>query len=314
MIRRELRLSTTSARRRRHTRHWWLATDAHCGFKLPQKTNESRRDAAVAMFGNQARQRASPVLALPAVIIAAGVLSSCCGPGCPLLRAGPGFPPMRPTTAWEFTALGLALLCALARTRAFRLRGRLAVVAVASGRPRMILCDIESGIDLAGAAGCRSGTGAGSFRSLPKVAALALGSKHAGGALARSRFEAHRLAATLLASSPASCGSPCSSTFNGIDTRCSDRSARRAPATVPAASPPGSSCGSELLPVLRQPVRCGKHLASSGCAIVAPASCLYGGRRDFALPDAAPATFGKTGELQRPYLSAKLIATSWLRS
>jgi len=118
--------------------------------------------------------------------------------GLPLLSSwGAGFPPMRPSAALCVAALGLALVHPGKHSH-FAFAVGLAVVAVAAVGLGLILFNIDPGIDPWLAAGtAMEGPGPVSFR-VAKVVALELGL--AGGALALSRFERRRFAATMLGS------------------------------------------------------------------------------------------------------------------
>src|SRR6266446_1814395 len=241
---------------------------------------------SVGEVGNRTRQRASQAAGLAAVIIAAVVLIGGWA-GLPLLSSwGPGLPPMRPTTALCVAALGLALVRSGKDSR-FAFAVGLAVVAVAAVGLGMILFDIDPGIDpwLAPRVVGQE-PGAASFR-VAKVAALALG--FAGGALALSRFERHRLAATML--------SGIAGVFavfallgygTGIDTLYGSESVSSPalPATV------GLLCVAAgiilrigTMPALRRPRPLWQLLVMLGCAIVAPL-LLYGAYAGFRMTDA----------------------------
>jgi hypothetical protein len=143
------------------------------------------------------RQRASQAAGFAAVIIAAAVLiGGWVGP--PLLSSWvAGFPPMRPSSALCVAALGLALVYPGKNSRFAFAVGLAAVAAAAVGLGLILFkADPETGIDawLAPRAAVE-GPGAVPFR-LATVVALAEGL--AGGSLALSRFERHRLAATML--------------------------------------------------------------------------------------------------------------------
>ena len=152
---------------------------------------------SVGEVGNRTRQRASQAAGLAAVIIAAVVLIGGWA-GLPLLSSwGAGLPPMRPSSALCVAALGLALMHP-GKDQRFAFAVGLAVVAAAAVGFGLILLNVDPGIDpwLAPRVALE-GPGPVSF-PVVKVAALALGL--AGGSLAFSRFERHRLAATVLGS------------------------------------------------------------------------------------------------------------------
>jgi PAS domain S-box-containing protein len=151
----------------------------------------------VALASRLNREHASQLTGLAAVAIAAAVLIGE-WTGLPLLsRWGADSPPMRPSAALCLAALGLALVHPGKHSR-FAFAVGLAVMAVAAVGLVLILLNVDPGIDpwLAAGAGV-AGRGPVPLR-VAKVVALALG--FAGGALALSRFEPYRLAATLFGS------------------------------------------------------------------------------------------------------------------
>jgi PAS domain S-box-containing protein len=241
---------------------------------------------SVGEAGNRTRQRASQAAGLAAMIIAAVVLIGGWA-GLPLLSSwGPGFPPMRPSTALCIAALGLALVRSGKDSR-FAFTVGLAVVAVAAVGLGLILLDIDPGIDpwLAPRV-VGPEPDAVSFR-VAKVAALALG--FAGGALALSRFERHRLAATMLGGiAGAFAVFALLGYVTGIDTLYGSASVSSPalPATV------GLLCVAAgiilrigTMPVLRRPRPLWQLLVMLGCAIVAPL-LLYGAYAGFRMTDA----------------------------
>jgi PAS domain S-box-containing protein len=229
--------------------------------------------------GSLKRQRASQIAGLAAVIIAAGVLiGGWTGP--PLLSSwGTGMPPMRPSAALCLGALGLALL---EPRRDLRFAFGLAVAAVAAAGMGFILVNFDPGIDLQLAPRVAlQGSGAVSFR-VASVAAIALG--FAGGALALSRFERHRLAAAVLSSSAGAVAVfALLGYLTGIDTLYGS-------ASVSSPSLPASvgllcvAAGTILrigpMPLLRKPRPLWQLLVMLGCAIVAPL-LLYGAYAGF---------------------------------
>src|SRR5713101_4658811 len=109
---------------------------------------------------------------------------------------GAGFPPMRPLGALCVAALGLALVHPGKDSR-FAFAVGLAALALAALGLGLALLNIEPGIDRwLALRPVMPGPGSASLR-VANVATLALGL--AGGALAFSRFERHRFAATTLA-------------------------------------------------------------------------------------------------------------------
>jgi hypothetical protein len=151
--------------------------------------------AFIGQAGSPRRQRARQIAGFAAAIIAAAVLiGGWIGP--PLLSNwGTAFPPMRPSAALCLGALGLALVHPGKGSR-FAFAVGLAVFAFAVGGLGLILINVDPGIDpwLA--------PRTAADRALPfrvaGVAAVALGL--AGGALALSCFERHRVAAVVLGS------------------------------------------------------------------------------------------------------------------
>jgi PAS domain S-box-containing protein len=226
---------------------------------------------SVGEVGNRTRQRASQAAGLAAVIIASMVLIGG-GAGLPLLASwGAGFPPMRPSAALCIAALGLALIHPGKDLR-FAFAVGLAVLAAAAVGLGLILLDIDPGIDLWLAPRVvGEEPGAVSFR-VAKVAALALG--FAGGALALSRFDRHRLAATMLSGiAGAVTVFALLGYVTGIDTLygATSVSSPALPATV------GLLCVAAgiilrigTMPVLRKPRPLWQLLVMLGCAIVAP--------------------------------------------
>jgi PAS domain S-box-containing protein len=226
-----------------------------------------------ALAGNLNRQRASQAAGFAAVTIGAAVLiGGWAGP--PVLSSWvAGFPPMRPSTALCVAALGLALVHPGKNSR-FAFAVGLAVIAAAAFGLGLILfkADPETGIDawLAPRA-VVEGPGAVPFR-LSTVTALAVGL--AGGSLALSGFERHRLAATMLASiAGAIAAFALLGYLTGIDTLYGSVSvySPTLPATV------GLLCiaGGIILrigpvPALREPRPLWHLLAMLGCAIIAP--------------------------------------------
>jgi len=217
------------------------------------------------------RQRASQAAGFAAVIVAAAVLIGGWA-GLPLLSSwGAGFPPMRPSAALCVAALGLGLVHPGKDSR-FAFAVGLAVVVVAALGLGLILFNVDPGIDPWLASGTAvEGPGPASFR-VAKVVALALGL--AGGSLALSRFERHRLAATMLASiAGAIAAFALLGYVTGIDTLYGSVSvySPTLPATV------GLLCiaGGIILrigpvPALREPRPLWHLLVMLGCAIIAP--------------------------------------------
>jgi PAS domain-containing protein len=234
------------------------------------------------------RQRASQAAGFAAVIIAAAVLiGGWVGP--PLLSSWvAGFPPMRPSSALCVAALGLALVYPGKNSRFAFAVGLAAVAAAAVGLGLILFkADPETGIDawLAPRAAVE-GPGAVPFR-LATVVALAEGL--AGGSLALSRFERHRLAATMLGSiAGAMMVFALLGYLTGIDTLYGSVSVNSPtlPATV------GLLCVAAGIilrigpvPALRQPRPLWHLLVMLGCANVAPL-LLFGAYAGFRIPNA----------------------------
>src|SRR6266853_1521114 len=232
------------------------------------------------------RQPASQAFGFAAATIAATVLIGWWA-GLPLLWSwGSGFPPTRPSAALCLGALGLALVHPDKDSR-FAFAVGIAVVAVAAGGLGLMLLNVDPRIDswLAPRAAVE-GSGAISFRTA-KVAALALGL--AGGSLALSRFERHRLAATMLGSIVGAFAVfALLGYLTGIDTLhgSASVSSPALPATV------GLLCVAsgiilriEMMPVLRKSRPVWQLLVMLGCAIVAPL-LLYGAYAGFRFTDA----------------------------
>jgi PAS domain S-box-containing protein len=232
------------------------------------------------------RRRASQVAGFAALAIAAAVLIGAWA-GLPLLLSwGAGFPPTRPSAALCIVALGLALVHPGKDSR-FAFAVGLVVVAVAALGLGLIFFNVDPGIDLWLAPRVAvEGMGAISF-PVAKVVALALGL--AGGSLALSRLERHRLAATVLGSiAGAIAAFALLGYLTGIDTLYGSASVNSPslPATV------GLLCVAAgivlrigTMPVLRKSRPLWQLLLMLGCAIVAPL-LLYGAYAGFRITDA----------------------------
>jgi hypothetical protein len=149
----------------------------------------------VSQAGDLMRQRASQAAGFVAVMIGAAVLIGLWA-GLPLLSSwGSGFPNMRPVGALGLAALGIALIHPGKASRVAFAVG-LAAAALAALSLGLALLNVELGIDrwLVPQAAV-SGPAGVSFR-MANAATLAFGL--AGGALAFSRFERYRFAATIL--------------------------------------------------------------------------------------------------------------------
>jgi PAS domain S-box-containing protein len=256
--------------------------------------------------GSLNREHASQFAGLAAATIGAAVLIGGWA-GLPLLSSwGAGFPPMRPSAALCIAALGLALVHP-GKQWLFAFAIGLAVVAVAAIGLGLILFNIDPGIDRWLAAGTAvEGAGPVSFR-VAKVVAVALGL--AGGALALSRFERHRLAATILGSiAGAIAAFALLGYLAGIDTLYGSVSVSSPtlPATV------GLLCVATgiilrigTMPVLRQSRPLWHLLVMLGCAIVAPL-LLFGAYAGFRIADAQFDQVGRDLTIEARALSANV--------
>jgi PAS domain S-box-containing protein len=231
------------------------------------------------------REYASQIAGFAAVTIAAAVLAGGWA-GLPLLASwGAGLPPMRPSSALCLAALGLALMHP-GKDQRFAFAIGLAVVAVAVGGAGLILLNVDPGIDRWLARIALEGPGPVSF-PVARVAALALGL--AGGALALSRFERHRLAATLLGSlAGAIAVFALLGYLSGIDTLYGSGSVSSP--TLPASAgllciAAGIISRTGAMPVLRKSRPLWQLLVMLGCAIVAPL-LLYGAYAGFRFAEA----------------------------
>jgi PAS domain S-box-containing protein len=220
------------------------------------------------------------------MIIAAAVLIGGWA-GLPLLSSwGAGLPPMRPSAALCVAALGLALVHP-GKDQRFAFAVGLAVVAIAAVGLSLILLNVDPRIDpwLAPRV-AMEGSRAPSF-GIAKVSALAFGL--VGGALALSRFERHRLAATVLDSiAGAIAVFALLGYLTGIDTLYGSASVS-SPALPTAAGLLCIAAGIILrtgtMPMLRKSRPLWQLLVMLGCAIVAPL-LLYGAYAGFRMTDA----------------------------
>jgi PAS domain S-box-containing protein len=240
----------------------------------------------VGQAGGLKRQRASQAFGFAAVTIAATVLIGWWA-GLPLLWSwGSGLPPTRPSAALCLGALGLALVHP-GRDSRFAFAVGITVVAVAAGGLGLMLLNVDPGIDpWLAPRGAVEGSGAISFQ-IAKVAALVLGL--AGGSLALSRFERHRLAATILGSVVGTITVfALLGYLTGMDTLYGSASVSSPalPATV------GLLCIASgiilrigTMPAFRKSRPLWQLLVMLGCAIVAPL-LLYGAFAGFRFTDA----------------------------
>ena len=231
------------------------------------------------------RQRAGQAAGFAAAAIAAAALIGWWA-GLPLLSSwSPGFATMKPVTASCLAALGLALVHP-GRDWRFALAVGLAVAALAVLGLGVVLFNLELGIDRWLAPGDASfRTAATSYRV---INAATLGMALAGGSLALSRFERHRLAATMLgglAGAIALFG--LLGYLTGIDTLYG--SSVRPPA-LPTAVALLCVAGGIILrigtmPALRKPRPSWHLLVMLGCAIIAPL-LLFGAYAGVSIGDA----------------------------
>jgi PAS domain S-box-containing protein len=240
----------------------------------------------VGQAGSLKRQRASQAAGFAAVTIAAAVFIGWWA-GLPLLTSwGAGWPPMRPLGALSLAALGLALVHPGKDSR-FAFAVGLAALALAALVLGLTLLNVELGMDrwLALQAAVPR-PGVASFR-VANVATLALGL--AGGALAFSRFERHRFAATMLAGiAGAIAVFALLGYLTGIDTLYGSASVSSPP--LPAAV--GLLCvaiGIVLrvgtMPALRASRPLWHLLVMLGCAIIAPL-LMFGAYAGMSMADA----------------------------
>jgi PAS domain S-box-containing protein len=236
--------------------------------------------------GSLKRQRASQAAGFAVVMIAAAVLIGWWA-GLPLLSSwGVGFPPTRPLGALCLAALGVALMHPGKDSR-FAFAVGLTGVALAALGLGLALLNVDLGIDswLARRAAVH-GPGAISFR-VANVATLALGL--AGGALALSRFERHRLGATALGVTAAAVAVFALLGYvTGLDTLYGSASVSSPP--LPTAV--GLLCialGVVLrvgaMPALHTPRPLWQLLAMLGCAIIVPL-LLFGAYAEISMADA----------------------------
>jgi PAS domain S-box-containing protein len=243
----------------------------------------------VKLFAGEAgkRQQASQVAGFAAVTIAAVVLVGWWA-GMPMLVSwGSGFPPMRPLGALCLAALGLALIRAAKDSRLAFAVG-LAVAALAAFGLALVLFNVDLGVInhwLVPWAAVPA-LGPTAFRAA-SAGTVALGL--AGGSLALSRFERHRIAATVLGGVVSAI-----SVFallgylTGVDTLDGSVSVNSPP--LPTAV--GLLCVASgvilragTMPALRKSRPLWQLLVMLGCAIIAPL-LLYGAYAGFRFTDA----------------------------
>jgi PAS domain S-box-containing protein len=235
--------------------------------------------------GGLKRHRTSQAAGFAAVTIAAAVLIGLWA-GLPLLSSwGSGFPAMRPVGALGIAALGLALIHPGKDLRIAFAVGLAAVVLAALGLGLAVL-DVELGVDRLLAPAAAPGPSVASFR-VANAATLAFGL--AGGALALSRFERYRLAATALSGLAGGIAVfALLGYLTGIDTLYGSASVRSPP--LPGAVGLICVAGGIILrigamPALRKPRPLWHLLAMLGCAIVAPLA-LFGAYAEINVADA----------------------------
>ncbi len=243
----------------------------------------------VGQAGSLKRQRAGQVAGFAAAAIAATVLVGWWA-HLPLLSGwGLGFPPMRPVGAASLATLGLALVHPGKDFRFAFVVGFTVAVLAAVGLT-LALIDFEFGVigieRWLAVQAAASGSAAASSR-VAHVSTLAFGL--AGGALALSRFERHRLAATMLSSlAGAIAVFALLGYLTGIDTLYGSASVRSPP--LPATV--GLLCVAAgiilrigAMPALRTPRPLWHLLAMLGCAIVVPL-LLFGAYAEVSISDA----------------------------
>jgi PAS domain S-box-containing protein len=238
----------------------------------------------VGQAGSLKRQRASQAAGFAAVIIAATALIGWWA-GLPLLSSwGSGFATVKPVTALCLGALGLALVLPGKDSR-FAFAVGVGVTALAALGLGVVLFNIELGIDRWLA------PGEASFRatatSYRVINAATLGMVLAGGSLALSRFERHRLAATMLGGLAGAIALfAVLGYLAGIDTLYG--SSVRPPALPTAVGllcvAAGIILRSGTMPALRKPRPSWHLLVMLGCAIIAPL-LLFGAYTGFSIGD-----------------------------
>jgi hypothetical protein len=236
--------------------------------------------------GRPKRQRARQVAGFVAVIIAAVALIGW-GASLPLLSSwGAGFATVKPVMALCLAALGLALLYPGKGSR-FAFAVGVAVVALAVLGLAGVIFNVELDIDRWLAP--REPSFQATTASLRVINAAMLALALAAAALALSRFERHRLAATLLG-----CLAGAIAVFvllgylTGVDTLYGSASVRRPalPTTVCLLSiAAGIVIGIGVMPAFRKPRPLWHLLIILGCAIIAPL-LLFGMYAGFSIGDA----------------------------
>jgi PAS domain S-box-containing protein len=239
----------------------------------------------VGLAGRLKRQRASQVAGFVAMTIAAVALIGW-GASLPLLsRWGAGFATVKPVMALCLAALGLALLHPGKGSR-FAFAVGLAVAVFAALGLAVVFFNIELDIDRWLAPGEPSFRTTVASLRVTNAATLALA--FAGGSLALSRFERHRLAATLLG-----CLAGAIALFvllgylTGIDTLYGSASVRppALPTTVCLLSIAGGIViGIGTMPEFRKPRPLWHLLVMLACAVIAPL-LLFGVYTGFSIGD-----------------------------
>jgi PAS domain S-box-containing protein len=222
--------------------------------------------------GSLMRRRASQAFGFAAVTIAVAVLTSW-WTGLLLLSSwGAGLPPMRPLGALCLTALGLALVHPGKNSRMAFAIG-LAVAALAALGLVLVLFNVDLGLinHWLVPRAALPGLGTATFRGA-SAATVALGL--AGGSLVLSRFERHRLAATILGGAVGIVAVfALLGYLTGVDTLYGSVSVNSPP--LPAAASllcvaMGIILRTGMIPVVRKPRPLWHMLVLLGCAIVAP--------------------------------------------
>jgi PAS domain S-box-containing protein len=242
----------------------------------------------VGQVGSPKRRCASQIAGLVVVTIAAAALIGLWA-GLPLLSSwGSGFPSMRPSGALGLAALGIAVIHPGKDSRVAFGVGLAAVFLAVVGLG-LALFGVELGFQIdrwLSPQVAAPGPGTTSFRAA-NAAMLAFGL--AGGSLALSRFEQHRLAATVLGGLVGAISLfALLGYLTGIDTLYGSASVRSPPlptAVVLLCVAGGIILRIGTLPALRKPRPLWHLLVLLGCAIVAPL-VLFGAYAEVNIADA----------------------------
>src|SRR5215471_11114850 len=262
--------------------------------------------ALFALVRSLERQHASQAAGFVAVTLGIAALIGW-WVGSPLLSSwGSGFATVKPATALCLTALGLALVHPGKNLR-FAFAVGLAVAAVAALDLCLDLFGVELGIDrLQSSRTAVLGQGAA---LVPMPHATSLGLALASGSLVLSRFERHRLAATMLGNvAGATAALVLLGYLIGIDTL--DGSASASSPALPTFVGLLCVAGAIVLrigtmPVLRKSRPLRHLLVMLGCAIVAPL-LLFGAYAGFRIADAQVRDVQEGLSIEARTLSAKV--------